>query len=280
MDTYHTDITALSRSQLSIFHDDPETFRSMFIDGTMPRPRVGKPAALGKVAHECLLLGRPLHEVCAEIPADCLTKAGAINRARVDDWLAGRPILALKSDDYREVKAALAGWSLSLQRIIPDNVAHAVFETDHEARIGSVRIKARPDMKILCADGSVMIKDLKISDSLDDRSFLRSARDHKYWLQDAHYTRTISICMDDMDWAQIPFEFWTLERVPPYRAHMRTYSEESRARAMEEWEALIYEFAIELESGAFESRRTENIPLYDWELPLTQGALVAWQEDM
>lgn len=276
LDPYHDVIDPISKSQLAIFHDDPELFEQIFVARSMPRPEVGKAGVIGKVVHAWLLEERELSSMLVRIPADCLKSDGAINRKRLDAFMGASELIPVKDAEYEEIADALAYWSGPLRDLFRRDELGYQAEGTFTGKPADIRTKCRPDVHVLRDSGPVLF-DIKASANIDDRSFNRSAREFRYWLQDAHYTNTIAepLRINPLD---VPFYFVTLETRFPYRVHVREYDEPSRIRANDEWAALLDAYAHARETGVYEHRRSRFVTVRDWELPLTSDQLVEWSE--
>lgn len=190
MDRYHIDIDPISKTQLAVFYDDPEQFRRIYIDESLSRPEVGRAGLIGKVVHGWLLEQRPLSEMVVRIPDDCLSKSGSIVRARLDAFLGSSTLMPVKAAVYAELEHAISEWGPQLQAMFDGAESSTAFEHIVDATVDGVRVKCRPDVWV--TRGPLhRLHDIKVSDRIDDRSFARSAREYKYWMQDAHYCGAI-----------------------------------------------------------------------------------------
>jgi hypothetical protein len=171
---------------------------------------------IGTICHAMICQDKSLDDVAIEYPESCYTKAKI------------RTLRSEKAREFREenknkivVKNCKAirncVEAILTNPLILEVRKSAVKEQRFDAGVADVPCRAKPDIVL---DREIV--DLKFCEQIDPISFSRSAKNLRYWLQDAHYSAVVGT---------ESFRFLAVEVSPPYRVQEYWYSENSRAAA-------------------------------------------------
>lgn len=242
---YHDETDSISKTMLSHFHASPCEFNRYYV-AKLQRPPQPKAAIVGSIAHAVLLEGKQLGDIACLYPSDCLKSNGAINPKPARQWEQSldHDQYAVKSDVYSQCDALLAGIaSHPVVGLVAD--AHAREErVDCLDEQSGLRCRCRPDFLYDMGD-EIICYDLKFTTQVKPREFWRVARMFRYWMQDAHYSRTIEAATGK----PCKFVFWAIEDTPPYRVARYEYTADSRENARAEVAATLRDLASRYETG-------------------------------
>lgn len=260
MNDYHSDTKTVSRTMLNLFFKSRLEYYYTYVSGEMPRRAPSQVMEIGTVLHSMLLENKCLSDMVLAYPADCLTVAGAINRKRCDEFEAEFPgFVYLKQRDYDRMgeacEAALDRVG-ELQAIIAG--AHSR-EQRFDANIEGVDCRCKPDIVSELED-CVVVHDLKFSEKIDPDSFRRSAKNLRYWVQDAHYSAVVARHFKK----PVSFRFCNVETVFPYRVQWYWYDRASRDEASRVHRTKIGELAECYRSGDWTDDWDSVLNLSPW----------------
>lgn len=236
MDGYHNDFNSVSKTMLSCFHGSPCEFERYYVS-RVAKPPKPKAVTLGSICHAVLLEGKSLNDVAKVYPDDCLKSNGAINPKPAREWGAtlGLGEYAVK-EVFREQCAALLDGIKSHQVLklieLADGREEPIYWTDP---VSILDCRCRPDFYSR-VDGEVVCYDLKFTSQVKPYEFWRTARSFKYWMQDAHYSRGLSLTNGG---CPVRFVFWAIEDTAPYRIARYEYTQDSRENAAQETAATL-----------------------------------------
>ncbi len=262
---YHKDFSALSKTALSVFLDDPYKYYLEFVaqSHTFPKKQT-RQLTVGVACHAVLLEGKQLMDVVAIYPKSCLNSAGGINPKPAELFrIEQGHKLCVKSEDFDRMVQILASVNASP---LGDLIAAATErEEEHRAEILGIKCKCRPDFAAMDYYGRNLIWDLKFQDDCSKKSFRRSAKNFRYWLQDAHYS---AICREEND-LPTSFQFWIVEAHSPFRVRTYHFSQPTRDEAFSTHLRKLEELKACIESGVWESHDDHEVVLgpgeMDWQ---------------
>lgn len=240
MSTYHNDYDRVSKTMLAHFHASPCEYQRYYVS-KVARPPQLKAATIGSICHAVLLEGKPLNSVARVYPADCLKSNGAINPKPAREWLATLEPgeYAVKQDVWDQCASLLTDiGNHQVMKLIDmaDAREKAVYWVDP---LTSLDCRCRPDF--YCAtDEGIVCYDLKFTTQIKPHEFWRTARMFRYWMQDAHYSRGLSVANGG---CPVRFVFWAIEDTAPYRIARYEYTQDSRENAAQETAATLQQLA-------------------------------------
>lgn len=245
--TYHNDYDSVSKTMLSCFHSSPCEFDRYYVS-KVERPPQPKAAVVGSICHAVLLEGKSLDDVACVYPIECLKSNGTINRSRRKDGSSAAGDFEASLDEWqypvresvREQCAALLNGIKGHQvlRLIEmaDGREEPIYWDDP---LTELRCRCRPDFFCRTDDG-VVCYDLKFTTQIKPHEFWRIARNFRYWMQDAHYSRGLSVANGG---CPVRFVFWAIEDTAPYRVARYEYTQDSRENAAQETAATLQRLA-------------------------------------
>lgn len=254
---YHTDTTALTRSQLIEFIKSPEVYHGMFIAGTVPHKAPSKQMDIGTVAHAILLERKPIEDVVLALPDSCLKSNGAINPTARDRFSEDNPDrIILKAEEYDNVKAICE--AVEKSPLAPVLKVAASCEETIEAEVHGRLCKCKTDI-LGHVEDHVSAVDLKIG-KLD--VFRNNARRLRYWMQDAHYSKVI----EAHHGKPCVFRFCMIESQPPFRVRWWWYDQPSRETARKHHQEQVERLLKCEAAGVYEDDHDPILVLSPWEV--------------
>lgn len=218
---YHGDHAAISKSMLNVYADSPPTYRDRFVTHTAPAySDPDEPKLMGDLIHTYVFAPNELIDGCVQIPDSALTN-GKVKQRRGANWKAfvaanpGKKLITASQFD----RVFAAGDHLKRQAAryfqLPGYVEVSLY---WDCPCTGLRLKCRPD-KILIIDQRITVVDIKTLDNIT--RFVRSARQFRYWLQEAHYREGIR---ETFGAEPVDFVFLVVETVEPFRFQEFRYS--------------------------------------------------------
>ena len=248
----------LRKTALSDFCDSPELYRDYYVTKDLEKPR---PTAtvIGSIVHECLLEGSLLKDSASVYPDAFLTSSGGFkagSAASERKHFESEVKNPVKPDQYK-----LAGDILDsikdgeLSRSVEGSTGReAAFFWDEETPHGSLGMKCKVDWFYEFST-HYEIHDLKVSERAQPDSFWRTARQFRYFLQDAHYSAGLA----SKDSRPVYFKFWALEAKRPFRIYQYEYTVSCRESAAEFRTDKINQLAECYATGDWTDPKTKEI---------------------
>lgn len=257
---------ALSKTKLSDFIESPLLYYHKHISGLMSRKSETTQMMTGSIIHECVLLGRPLNEVCAVIPKDCLTANGSINsRGKAwQDFCLEATGYRVKRQEYEQLKAMLAADSIQqLRRFVNSSsmrrtIECPIFWTDEQT---GIECRCKPDWFVEQRNG-VECYDLKVSPMISPQQFKSQLKRFRYWLQDRHYSKGLR-ALTGLD---VTFTFVVVEPAFPFRVAMYHLDNDAKALGDAEYRRQLGRYAECVESGDWRDDWERSISLTVWDV--------------
>lgn len=262
-EAYHADATYHSNTQVKTYAASPQDFYLQYIEKVMDRPTVGAAADFGKLVHKyCLELKQPIDELIVEYPRDCYQKCGTKLSPKAASFRENNPgKTCLKADDYLRFLGVTETIEKSWvgQRIEDAQYLETEFYVDAGGVTGCpIPIKCCIDIAQVY-DDRIVVTDLKVTDPFQ---FERSAKNYKYWHQDAHYSRVLY----EKHGLPVVFEFAVVEPTAPFRIARRWYGPEERRLAYQAHSRTLELMAESYATNSWEDQLDGEIPLSSWEL--------------
>lgn len=274
---YHGDATYLTNSQLKVFSESHWNFYEQFVVKTMERKTVGAAAEFGKIVHAYCLQMEDLSNLVIEYPRDCYDKSGEKLTAKAARFRDEHPSkVCLKNGDHDRLLAVLEAIEASWidERIQTASYLENTFQAEAGGELGHLPVAAKCKVDIAEDLGDrILVTDLKISDPLE---FERSAKNYKYWLQDAHYSRILYETFGK----PVVFEFAVVEPKYPFRIARRWYGMEERRMAYQRHQQLLNELRECYVTGDWTDVLDGEIPLSSWELGLQDDVQLIGAEEV
>lgn len=254
---YHDDFERLANTPMKLFHESPLEYHLTY-ETRKVKPKEIKAGLIGSVMHDVLLMGRPLDSVAIEYPNNCYKSNGSLqshkHASRVEFAESLEPHQqAVKPGEFKSL-AYLHNWLQGKPLIELISKASAREEIVHW-QDDQHKYRMRADFWHRLNQHQAIIYDLKFTARPKPQHFWRTARDLRYWLQDAHYTE--GLCAD-LGVSEVKFVFIAIEDTFPHRIAHYAYNEISRQNARDERQKIC--------DGITECRRTG-----DWHDPWTKG---------
>lgn len=185
-DDYHSDLSAVSKTMVSIYDDDPSGYYDQFV-GPQARhePRQEDFLDLGSYV-DALLFEPSRISQFVEIPKHALTSNGQRRGNAWDEF-----VLENKGRTVMQQADLKVGNEMArrLRHVAKDYLSppgYCQLSIYYTCPLTGLRCRCRPDKLIVLPDGSrSIIYDLKTTANLD--RFRWVFRDFKYWLQEVHY---------------------------------------------------------------------------------------------
>lgn len=229
--SYHADVSSVSKTMLSFFADSHEDFYHYFVKRDLRPLRDlsrSKEVTVGQCVHEVMLTDKDIDEVIVCYPDDCFKSNGHLNPHKANpffDQHAGTGVMVMRPKDYEKV--------VDICDAIDDHdLGKVIRETSDAKREVPVywddprtglKCRCCPDWMVELED-RILCYDLKITSSIYPRPFERISRRLKYWMQDAHY----SAGLEAVYGKPVEFKFWAVEALRPHRISPREYSPTSK----------------------------------------------------
>lgn len=259
---YHSDTSAITRGMLSVYMDSPIDFYYMYILGLKPRKARTRLMDFGLICHSILLEKKKIEEACEEYPYSCIRADGSLNGKKAREFEQSiYPRIAVKSDVIPKIRMTIKNARESeFGRLLDLHSDKAKYEMPITETVYGLPLKCRPDLHIVLSD-QVIVPDLKFGAFLPD-AFWRSARNFRYWLQQAHYTAILQ------QRYQLPvaWRFWAFETELPYRVHPYWYSDFSIEQSRDRHREAVRELKRSFDTGIWEDNFSSEGDLTPYEL--------------
>ena len=253
MENYHTDTTALTKTQLATFIKSPVDFYETFITRKLQKKST-KQMVCGSVCHAVLLEGKDLEECFVVYPESCLKSDGSIN---------GKPAAAFREQHPEAIGFGKARELIEISKVLYAVEDHqlgqliALADQREQEVYGSYNgraIKCKPDFY---TEG--LIYDLKFMEDVSLPQIKRSFRNFSYWLQDAHYSAVVG--------GNPGFRFWLVETQYPYRIKTVVYDDRSREIARDNWRRAMDSFIQAEADNEWVEEVEIELTLSPWDMP-------------
>lgn len=240
-DEYH-DRPEISRSQLSDFAQSRRLYQMRYVTkSTPPWSRQSEAVCLrdGTNIHTAVLMPHLFDDLVRVVPDRVLTSNGQARGNRYNDWLDDQreecpDVIAVKRQQLDELQAIADAVHTETGNMLANTkaiVEQPIFWTE-----SGLQFRAMPDWLIQLPDESFMAIDLKSCRDATEDGFRRACLNHRYWLQDAHYSVGVEYehCFEVSR-----FLFVAVEKEPPYLCRAYELDPVTRADARQRREELI-----------------------------------------
>lgn len=262
IDDYHSDFSSVSKTMLNMYLESREDYYLTYITRQMQPKQPKQPMLIGTVLHAMLLEDKPLDSLVLCYPDSCLKSNGDLNGKPAKAFREDNPgVICFKQEDYQRIAEAAEAVMKrhdSLRRAIRSAIAR---EARFDATIKGLPCKCKPD--VVLDQGNIMVAyDLKCQESVHPNSFKRSARNIRYWLQDAHY----SAVLREYFGKPVAFRFCCLETKFPYRVQWYWYDASSRETARDEHKRILTELKECYDTDVWGDRWDNVVVLDPWDI--------------
>lgn len=260
MSEYHEDTTHLTKTALSVFCDSPQEYYLQFVAKAMPRKQPSKVMLVGTVLHSVLLENIAIEAAIAIYDESCLQSNGSLNwrtAAKFRDANPGK--VCMKEAD---AEAIYDVYKAIQDTLIYEAIAQGQhFEKTFSADVHGMPCKCKPD--IACDMGDyILLYDLKFMEQINPLAFQRSAKNFRYYLQDAHYSGV----MRELSGKPVQFRFIAIETKLPYRVQPYWYIGQSREMARDFHKSKLIDLQACQRSGVWSDNWANEIVLHPWEI--------------
>ncbi len=262
--TYHGDLTAVSKSMLTVFAESPVEFFHQFVSGLMPRKKPTTQMKLGTICHAMILEKKRLDETCIAYPDSCYStgvkpglnsKKAAVFDAQVAPLIAVRAtLLPVIETIIEHAKSSKFGILLDLHS------DKAIFETRIDETLEGLPCKCRPDLHIVLSD-QIIVPDLKFG-SYKPQDWDRVQSRFEYALQQSHY----SAILEKRYGRPVSWSFWAFEAEFPYRVGPKWYSDISIEQSKDRHKRLLRELKRAYDTNIWEDHYNGECQIRPWDL--------------
>ena len=259
VDDYHADTSTVSKTMLNEYCTSPVQFDLMFNKKTLSRKKPTKEMNVGTILHSVLLEHKDIDEVVAVYTPDCFKKNGDLNPKSVSIFRESiGDKIAVKSSVLDDVLDCYK--SIAKAELYDAIEAASEFETRHDADIVGVNCRCKPD--IMCDMGEHnLIYDLKFCDPAPI-AFCRSAKRFRYWLQDAHYSKVVSV----QTGKPVQFRFFAVEPVFPFRVQCYWYGQREREISADYHIRKLRELRVSYDTDTWLDNWPNEMSLSPWDM--------------
>lgn len=247
---YHSDKTALGRSQLWKFRQRRRQFEAEVIEGTAPVNGKSKEMDAGTLAHAGLLEPEHFASRYAVFPADVLDARGGETTKAAKEFREAhesKGLIVLKEKELEPVRCMVASVTDTLGSRgwldVPSRREQAIYWADPAT---GIRCKALLDWLIVTKHTAYVI-DFKTTGDASPDAFRFRCEDHGYWLQDAFYSQGAGLVTN----LPVEFLFVVVESKFPFACTVQQFTPDDRRQAEESRARLMANLVQCLTTGDF-----------------------------
>jgi hypothetical protein len=266
--TYHNDYSRISKTMLQQFCESPAIYNEIYNLRTMQPKAPTKAMELGTILHAVLLEDKRLDEIIAVYPESCLKSDGSLNGKPAAQFREDNPgVVCVKNADHiHECLQAVTNSFLRewLSIIQNDQVYREKFIKWEDI----LPCRALVDCFYVSGD-AVYVYDIKCTAQFPPNAFNRTARNLRYWLQEAHYSIGLKKLYD----RPIVWRWVVIETVKPYRVQMRWYDSRSAEIARDYRNSKMRDLKSRMESGDWSDGYEQSMVVNPWEVETEDDGL-------
>ena len=273
--SYHDETDTISCSQFKIFCESPLEYHETFITKRMKKRKATNAMKLGTIEHALCLEKRSIDDICRAYPTTCLKTDGALNPKPAKAFAEKIwPLVAAKDE---QIERALIIHENVMKSELGDILRLDVqFEQRVEAVVNDVPVRCKPDIHSVVEGSNVVIYDLKVTERIRVDDWWRTAKQLKYFIQDAFY----SLIAESRYGVPATFRFFAIENLYPYRVKPYWYDDRSRELAQEFVRNKLNEFKSRKESGDWSDNWDGSGTVSPWDLDAdNDGEIVEYEGD-
>jgi hypothetical protein len=269
--TYHDDYSRISKTMLQQFCESPAIYNEIYNLRTMQPKAPTKAMELGTILHAVLLEDKRLDEIIAVYPESCLKSDGS---------LKGKPAAKFRKDNPGAVCVKNADHIHECLHSVTNSFLRewlSIIQNDQVYREKFIKwddilpCRALVDC-FYVSDDSVYVYDIKCTAQFPPNAFNRTARNLRYWLQEAHYSIGLKKLYD----RPIVWRWVVIETVKPYRVQMRWYDSRSAEIARDYRNAKMRDLKSRIESGDWSDGYEQSMVVNPWEVETEETEV--WDE--
>lgn len=233
---YHKQYERVSKTMLGHFADSINDYYRYYIAESEEPPKPKRQMVVGSAVHKILLERVAVLDCVVRYTSDCFKSNGALNPKPAADFREANPNkFVVKDSDYFAIVAACDSVR---KHELGTLIRHedAVFEVPQYWTDEATQLDCRLMADFYLDVGhEILAYDLKTTERVYPGAVKRTARQFKYWLQDAHYSSGLRTIYGK----PVKFRFWFVEMAYPYRVAPFEYLETSRDNANDAYRNLM-----------------------------------------
>lgn len=257
---------SVSKTKLNHFATSTLDYWHYHVAKDIPVPPPKKHMVVGSAVHDVLLEGGCPDQRIAIYPEDCLKSNGAINPKPSREFEQANADRYVMKEDAAEI-VRLACEAVR-EHELGALVSHpeAVFEKPifWTCPHTGLECRAKPDFYLDMGD-RILAYDLKTTEQIYPAAFARTAKQFRYWLQDAHYSTGLRTIFEK----PVEFRFWVVEVKRPFRISPREYDPPSREIADDAYKHMMERLAQCYQTNEWRdewTRKTTFLTLGPWDV--------------